>query len=124
MAAKSGMLLGLTIWCFQATLASCDEPLRSTTPAKSEKQRVEQAPPIEQAPWPRSTGNLLLPVVPVHTPPEHGRMSVWQLYGVDSTGRFRPRVIQSPSGAYYLYNFAPYLWTTTNPLVYMPYAVD
>jgi hypothetical protein len=94
-------------------------------PAFGDEPKQEKAPPpIEIAPLPQPTGNLLLRVVPVHTPPEHGRLSVWQLYGVDITGRFRPRVIHSPYGAYYLYNFAPYPWTTTNPLQYMPYAVD
>ena len=54
----------------------------------------------------------------------HGKLSVWQLYGVDSTGRFRPRVIYSPHGAYYLHNFAPYPWTSSNRMLYMPYVVD
>jgi hypothetical protein len=121
MGGKTGFALGLGLAFFQ-TLGWSDEPRRPQDDSASPKR--ETALPVEQAPLPQPTGNLLLPVVPVYTPPEHGRLSVWQLYGVDITGRFRPRVIVSPQGAYYLYNFAPYPWTTTNNLRYMPYAVD
>ena len=43
---------------------------------------------------------------------------------VDRTGHFRPRVIYAPSGAYYLYNGAPYPWVTTHERDIMPYIVD
>ncbi len=49
---------------------------------------------------------------------------VWQYYGVDRYGRFRPRVVYSPYGAYFLYNGAPYPWATTRSLEWMPYVVD
>jgi hypothetical protein len=49
---------------------------------------------------------------------------VWQNYGVDRQGFFRPLVVYSPYGAYYRYNGAPYPWTTTRPLDWMPYVVD
>jgi hypothetical protein len=49
---------------------------------------------------------------------------VWQYYGVDRRGFFRPLVVYSPYGAYYLYDGAPYPWTTTRPREYMPYVVD
>jgi len=52
------------------------------------------------------------------------RYDVWQYYGVDRFGRFRPRVIYSPYGSYYLYNGEPYPWTTTHALDFMPYVVD
>jgi hypothetical protein len=113
---RACLAFGLIVGCWQ-TSASCEEPKKEQSPAPA-------AQPIEIAPPPHPTGNLLLPVVPVYAPPEHGRRTVWQLYGVDITGRFRPRVIHSPYGAYYLYNFAPYPWTTVHPLQYMPYAVD
>ena len=50
--------------------------------------------------------------------------AVWQYYGVDRTGHFRPLVVYSPYGAYYRYNGAPFPWTTTHPLEWMPYVVD
>ena len=50
------------------------------------------------------------------SPPPVGPRDVWQLYDVDSSGRFRPRVIYSPAGSYYLYNRQPFPWTTTRPL--------
>lgn len=52
------------------------------------------------------------------------RYDVWQFYGVDRQGKFRPRVILSPSGAYYLYNGAPYPFWPMHQLDFMPYVVD
>jgi hypothetical protein len=52
------------------------------------------------------------------------RYSVWQNYGVDRAGKFRPLVIWSPYGAYYRYNGAPYPWATTRTMEFMPYVVD
>jgi hypothetical protein len=49
---------------------------------------------------------------------------VWQYYGVDRTGYFRPRVVYSPYGSYYQYNGAPFPWTTTHQREFMPYVVD
>jgi hypothetical protein len=49
---------------------------------------------------------------------------VWQNYGVDRRGFFRPLVIYSPYGSYYRYNGAPFPWTTTHQREFMPYVVD
>lgn len=49
---------------------------------------------------------------------------VWQNYGVDRRGFFRPLVVYSPFGAYYRYNGAPFPWTTTHQREFMPYVVD
>jgi hypothetical protein len=79
-------------------------------------------PPVEVVPPPRP-----LPPVPAYQPPvypEHGQRSIWQLYGVDRTGRFRPLVVQTPYGAYYRYNGAPYPWIGLQNAPYMPYVVD
>ena len=62
-----------------------------------------------------------------HVPPQFprwGTREVWQFYGVDGAGRFRPRVILGPYGAYYAVNGAPYPWTTSRPMLYMPYVTD
>lgn len=39
------------------------------------------------------------------------RYAVWQLYSVDQRGQFRPRVVDTPYGAYYLYNGQPFPWS-------------
>ena len=48
--------------------------------------------------------------------------AVWQHYGVDRSGYFRPRVVDTPFGAYYSATGKPYPWTTTNPRNFMPKA--
>lgn len=81
------------------------------------------APPT----WEISPRPVTTEIIPYYIPnslPMPGTREVWQYYGVDSTGRFRPLVVNSPLGAYYLYNGQPYPWTTTRPGFVMPYAVD
>jgi hypothetical protein len=50
------------------------------------------------------------------------RYQVWQYVAPDLLGRYRPRVIFSPSGAYYLYNGEPYFYSPTRTLEFMSYA--
>lgn len=67
------------------------------------------------------------------------RWDVWQYYGVNRWGYWRPRVAYSPFGSYYVYNGQPYpfdqihpnYWEMTVvgtpnrlPPVYMPYVED
>lgn len=78
----------------------------------------------EKLPPPRAAEEMLpdwIVILPAEPMPEHGRRSVWQLYDVDATGRFRPRVINSPSGAYYLHNYNPYPWRTLESRYYRPF---
>jgi hypothetical protein len=49
---------------------------------------------------------------------------VWQAYGVDRRGFFRPVVVYSPIEPYYLYNSAPFPWALNHPREFMPYVVD
>lgn len=69
---------------------------------------------------------LPLPAEKVILPPCYrtSRYDVWQYYGVDRYGYFRPRVIATPYGAYYLYNGCPFPWVTTHELEIMPWVVD
>src|SRR5687768_18298954 len=53
-----------------------------------------------------------------------GSRDVWQHYGVNSLGRFVPRVIVFPEGAYYSRNLQPYPWVQNRPAAIMPYVVD
>jgi hypothetical protein len=85
-------------------------------PAREEK-KFEVPPPTPVTPH-------LLPYYLPSSLPQPGTREVWQYYGVDSRGRWVPRVILSPSGAYYYHNGAPYPYTTTQPNVYMPYALN
>ena len=52
------------------------------------------------------------------------RYAVWQNYAVDRHGYFRPRVIYTPDGAFYVYDGRPYTQLITHPLDFMPYAGD
>lgn len=104
-----GKLINRTLWWVVLLLLS-------GRVAAQEGEKKEQLPP------PRPVPNLLLPPLPA--PPELGRYDIWQYYAVDYTGRFRPRVVTFPFGSFYLHNLEPYPWTTTNSLLYMPYAMD
>jgi hypothetical protein len=106
-----------------AQLAGAQEPGKQ--PKKDIEQRVAPKQMEELLPPPQIVppGNLLYPYARP-TFPQFGTRDVWQYYGVDSAGRFRPRVILSPFGAYYSVNGAPYPWTTTQPRLYMPYILD
>jgi hypothetical protein len=88
--------------------------------------------PGEQLPAPKRAESLTPPRV-LEEPllPQAGldpayfrqsRMDVWQNYAVDRTGHWRPRVIYSPSGAYYRYNGQPFPWAEVHGLEFMPYA--
>jgi hypothetical protein len=96
-------------------------------------------PPDENLPLPRMVD--VPPVMPGPSFNPYGyyrvnRWDTWQYYDVDRRGGFRPRVIYSPYGSYYLYNGAPYPWVSTHqrditPRIvgtpyrdYMPYIID
>jgi len=70
-------------------------------------------PPAEKLPTPKE-----VQVVPSPYPPagyRQNRYDVWQYYGVDRTGHFRPLVIYSPYGAYYAIDGTPYPWISNHP---------
>ena len=77
-----------------------------------------------EAPPPQLVNTQVMPYYLPASFPRPGTREVWQFYGVDSRGRWLPRVILSPSGAYYYYSGAPYPFTTPRPGLYMPYVVD
>jgi hypothetical protein len=52
------------------------------------------------------------------------RYERWQYFAVDRQGHWRPRVVYSPYGAFYLYNGAPYYATPIRYLNFMTYATD
>lgn len=93
----------------------------SNAPCQAQEPITES---VLQRTSPRPVTTQMLPYYIPNSLPIPGTREVWQYYGVDSTGRFRPLVVNSPLGAYYLYNGQPFPWTTTRPGLYMPYAVD
>jgi hypothetical protein len=47
-------------------------------------------------------------------PTRINRYEIWQFYEVDRAGQFRPRVIDSPYGAFYLYDGRPFPWVSNH----------
>ena len=95
--------------------------------------RVDTRPAAEELSMPRKV--VVEPILPEPEPQPHpvlpeplpnpmyyrtSHYAVWQFYGVDRQGRFRPRVIWGPHGAYYLDNGQPFPWVTTHPLEVTP----
>lgn len=77
----------------------------------------------EQLPFPQSE-----PVPPdepywFRPPTRINRYDVWQFYEVDRYGQFRPRVIYSPYGSFYLYDGRPFPWISTHQLNITPRVV-
>ena len=111
---RSARLLLTTAFLFLAASYSCAGPTEKPS-------KPEQLP----APKKAEAGRILeddpgFPEYYFRT----SRYDVWQYYGVDRTGHFRPRVIYSPYGAYYLHNGEPYPWATTHQRDFMPYVAD
>jgi hypothetical protein len=91
----------------------------STVFAQGDEPMPKPAPfPIEIVP--RTTTVTVQPGGPFRW----GTREVWQYYGVDSMGRWRPLVVREPfsTSYFYLYNGQQYYWPTTRPLDFMPYA--
>jgi hypothetical protein len=79
-------------------------------------------PPASDLPRPRELPALTVlpaaPVMPSFYRPSH--YEVWQYYDVGQQGRWVPRVVYAPHGAYYLSNGAPYPWATNYPRYWQP----
>jgi hypothetical protein len=99
---------------------SLDETGRENKTPEAKAEQPEALPAPRRVERVESDIIYVLPSLP----PQLGTREVWQYYGVDRSGRFLPRVVLSPHGAYYLYNGRPYPWTTTRPGLHMPYALD
>jgi hypothetical protein len=83
-------------------IARADDPLPPP--------RIVETPPVTVIGW-----------QPIY---RRSAYEVWQNYGVDRHGFFRPLVVYSPYGSYYRYNGAPFPWTTTHQREFMPYVVE
>lgn len=100
---KSLCCLSVLILLASCAFSRADEPLPPPRP-------------VEAAPVPAPV--VLYPIYRVSA------YAVWDHYGVDRNGYFKPRVIATPAGAFYSYTGKPYPWTSTNSRNYMPYATD
>jgi hypothetical protein len=75
-----------------------------------------EPPETLPAPRPVNPPAVVVPAPPVYrlyTPPLS--RDVWQAYGVDYKGFWRPRVAFMPQGDFYLYNGAPFFWADSYP---------
>lgn len=85
-------------------------------------QEVRKMPPAEGMPAPRPVDT---PDIIVGGPlPRPNTREVWQYYGVNRFGRFVPRVIVTPDGAYFYRNGEPYPWVQNHPGRVMPVVTD
>ena len=96
------------------------DPLKSLHDVIDQNWGVDQKP--ELLPAPKEATPSVITITP--WAPQPGTREIWQYYRVDSRGRFLPRVLYTPSGAFYLRNGEPYPWTTTRPTLWMPYVME
>lgn len=89
--------------------------------AAAEPPATEMLPPPH--PLPPAVG--MPPPVPVEYMlfRRHNPYEVWQHYGVNRFGQWRPLVISTAEGAWYT-NGAPYPWAATHPELYVPRAIE
>ncbi len=112
---RSGVLVGSL-----GALVSLGAPLRAADPAPEPLPAPRLVTPPVAAP-------VVMPA-PVVDPyggfyrPSH--LAVWDYYGVDRFGRYRPRVVYSPYGPYYLHNKEPFPWAQMYQREFMGYIVD
>ncbi len=65
-----------------------------------------------------------IPAAPVMPPVyNHNPYDAWVSYGVGRQGFWRPRVVYSPYGPYYVYSGQPFPWAPTRQGEFRPYIV-
>ena len=82
----------------------------------------QKKPDAEKIPAPKIKVESSYSIVPYY--PRTDTSEVWQHYGVNSLGRFVPRVIVLPHGSYYSRDLQPYPWTANRTTAIMPSKVD
>jgi hypothetical protein len=95
----SRLLLACALFVAVASWARADEPQKSSEPEKLPAPKVKVEPET-----------IVVPFVP-----RSDTIDVWQHYGVNRFGRFVPRVIVYPEGAYYSRDLQPYPWPQNRP---------
>jgi hypothetical protein len=89
------------------------------TGAARADDQPDQKPEPEKIPAPKKIEEPRIIIVEPYFPRMDTR-DVWQHYGVNSFGRFVPRVINTPYGYYYSRDLQPYPWFGTRPRAIMP----
>jgi hypothetical protein len=102
--------------------AQAEELLRDMPKVKVDSQEdpMEQLPPPQEL---RSEPLVVDESSLFQAPTRLNRYDIWQFYAVGHQGRFRPRVIYSPHGSFYLHDGQPYPWVSLHALDFMPHAV-
>jgi hypothetical protein len=77
----------------------------------------------EKLPAPKKVEPPSIVIIEPYMPRSDTR-EVWQHYGVNRFGRFVPRVIVIPDGAYYSRNLQPYPWVGNRPTAVLPMKVE
>lgn len=98
-------------------------PARADEPPRLPPPKVVEAfpalpPPERHGVGPTMPGGVVLPYHRVSA------YAVWDYYAVDRRGRFRPRIIDTPYGAFRAVDGMPYPWVSTNSRYLMPYASE
>lgn len=87
-----GQLLAVMLCSLASPIPVQDEKEAPLPPPREIRIETVESPAVVYPP-----GNL-----------RQSRYAVWQLYSVDQKGQFKPRVVDSPYGPYYLYNGQPF----------------
>ncbi|HLJ92021.1 MAG TPA: hypothetical protein VKU02_02395 [Gemmataceae bacterium] len=126
MVSITGRIVGAGLFLLLLDLAN---PMQ----ARSEEvlREMPKSQQVEELPQPQELRSEMTtwsePDFPVFERPFNctriNRYEVWQFYEVGHQGRFRPRVIYSAYGAFYLDDGRPYPWVSNHSLDFMPYAV-
>ena len=96
-----------SVFCLVGSVALADEPQ-----------------PPKQDPEPLPAPKLIAPELHYVFPSRVDTRWVWSLYGPNSAGRLRPRVVLSPYGSYFLRDGEPFPWTTTQQGLLLPRTGD
>lgn len=83
---------------------------------QEEQPKKKEAP--EAIPAPKAVQPAPIFIEPIYQRTD--TREVWQHYGVNSFGRFVPRVINTPYGYYYSRDLEPYPWAGTRPRLFRP----
>ncbi|MSQ95554.1 MAG: hypothetical protein EXR98_13485 [Gemmataceae bacterium] len=81
--------------------------------------RADEVQEKEPIPAPKKQ---IEPTYPIQ--PRQDTIDVWQHYAVGTRGRFVPRVIVTPFGAFYSRDLSPFPWVHNRTTALMPNAVD
>ncbi|HZU36706.1 MAG TPA: hypothetical protein VFA18_12385 [Gemmataceae bacterium] len=86
---------------------------------------ADDPPPADVLPPPRRVvpAQPMPPLPPPAYIYRRNPYDVWISYGVGRQGFWRPRVVYSPYGPYYMYSGQPFPWTITRPGEFQPYLV-